>query len=172
MGYELDMEEFHNELDTILSKNHLPIDTNGIKQAIETTQDELRSAIMNGQANLMIELDNRMRVLSARQFGADVSETKKTIDIAELEKVSIAKELELLREIKKQKNLQAGRAEQLFFRRMEKVADAQLQIEIATTRLTNARITSRESKAKLQALLDEKQRETTRQYERYELSRY
>jgi hypothetical protein len=172
MGYELDMEEFHNELDTILSKNHLPIDTNGIKQAIETTQDELRSAIMNGQANLMIELDNRLRVLSARAFGADVSETKKTIDIAELEKVSIAKELELLREIKKQKNLAAGRAEMLFQKRMEKVGQTQLQIEIATTRLTNARITAKESKAKLQALLDEKQRETTRQYERYELSRY
>jgi len=168
----VDMEEFSNEMDLILSKNHLPIDTNGIKQAIETTQDDLRSAIMNGNSNLMIELDNRMRVLSARQFGADVSETKKTIDIAELEKVSIAKELELLREIKKQKNLQAGKAEQLFFRRMEKVADAQLQIEIATTRLTNARITAKESKARLQALLDAKQRETTRQYERYELSRY
>jgi hypothetical protein len=168
----VDMEDFSNSMDIILAKNQLPIDSHGIKQAIETTQDDLRSAIMNGQANLMIELDNRLRVLSARQFGADVSETKKTIDIAELEKVSIAKELELLREIKKQKNLQAGRAEQLFFRRMEKVADAQLQIEIATTRLTNARITSRESKAKLQALLDEKQRETTRQYERYELSRY
>jgi hypothetical protein len=172
MGYELDMEEFHNEMDLILSKNHLPIDTNGIKQAIETTQDDLRSAIMNGNSNLMIELDNRMRVLSARQFGADVSETKKTIDIAELEKISIAKELELLRLIKKQKNLAAGRAEMLFQKRMEKVADAQLQIEIATTRLTNARITSRESKAKLQALLDAKQKEQASAYEKYDLSKY
>jgi hypothetical protein len=168
----LDRNDFENEMDLILSKNHLPIDSHGIKQAIESTAEELRAAIMNGNSVLMVELDNRLRVLSARAFGADVSETKKTIDIAELEKVSIAKELELLREIKKQKNLQAGRAEQLFFRRMEKVADAQLQIEIATTRLTNARITSRESKAKLQALLDAKQRETTRQYKQYELSRY
>ncbi len=168
----VDMEDFHNEMDLILSKNHLPIDSHGIKQAIETTQDDLRSAIMNGNSVLMISLDNRLRVLSARQFGADVSESKSAIDKAELEKVSIAKELELLREIKKQKNLQAGKAEKLFFRRMEKVADAQLQIEIATTRLTSARVAAKESKAKLQALLDAKQRETTRQYERYELSRY
>jgi DNA polymerase III delta prime subunit len=168
----LDRNDFENEMDLILSKNHLPIDTHGIKQAIETTQDDLRSAIMNGQANLMLELDNRLRVLSARAFGADVSESKSAIDKAELEKVSIAKELELLREIKKQKNLQAGRAEQLFFRRMERVADAQLEIEIATTRLTNARVTAKESRAKLQALLDAKQKETTRQYKQYELSRY
>jgi hypothetical protein len=172
MGYELDMEDFNNSMDLILSKNQIPIDSHGIKQAIETTQDAIREAVTNGDGELLITLDNRLRILTARAFGADVSETKKTIDIAELEKVSIAKELELLREIKKQKNLQAGKAEQLFFRRMEKVADAQLQIEIATNRLTNARITSRESKAKLQALLDAKQKETTRQYERYELSRY
>jgi hypothetical protein len=168
----VDMEEFHNEMDLILAKKELPIDSHGIKQAIETTQDDLRSAIMNGQGNLMVELDNRLRVLSARQFGADVSESKSAIDKAELEKVSIAKELELLREIKKQKNLQAGKAEQLFFRRMEKVGEVQLQIETATTRLTSARVAAKESKAKLQALLDAKQRETTRQYERYELSRY
>jgi DNA polymerase III delta prime subunit len=172
MGYELDMEDFHNELDAILSKNHLPIDSHGIKQAIETTQDDLRSAIMNGQANLMIELDNRLRVLSARAFGAEVSDAKKTIDSAEREKISIAKELELLREIKRQKNLQAGKAEQLFLARMQKVQDQQLQIEIATTRLTSARVAAKESKAKLQALLDAKQRETTRQYKQYELSRY
>jgi hypothetical protein len=172
MGYELDMEEFHNELDTILSKNQLPIDSHGIKQAIETTQNEIRQAVMNGDGGGLLELENRFRVLSARQFGADCSETKKTIDIAELEKVSIAKEVELLREIKKQRNLQAGKAEQLFFRRMEKVAEVQVQIETATTRLTNARITSRESKAKLQKLLDAKQQQVINQREKYELSRY
>jgi hypothetical protein len=168
----LDMNDFENEMDLILAKNHLPSDTNGIKQAIESTADELRAAIMNGRSELMIELDNRMRVLSARAFGADVSDTKKTIDKAELEKISIAKELELLREIKKQKNLQAGKAEQLFFRRMEKVADAQLQIEMANSRLTSARVLAKESKAKLQKLLDAKQQQVTNQRERYELSRY
>lgn len=168
----LDMNDFDNEMDTILAKNQIPSDTNGIKQAIESTADELRAAVMNGNSNLMIELDNRLRVLSARAFGADVSDTKKTIDTAEREKISITKQLGILREIKKQKNLAAGRAEQLFLARMQKVQDAQLQIELAESRLTSARITSRESKAKLQALLDAKQRETTRQYKRYELSRY
>jgi hypothetical protein len=168
----VDMEDFNNEMDTILSNGVLPSDSHGIKQAIESTQDELRSAVTNGDGERLIELDSRMRILSARQFGADVSDTKKLIDKAELEKISIAKELEILRLIKKQKNLAAGRAEMLFQKRMEKVGQAQLQIEMATTRLTNARVTVRESKAKLQALLDEKQRETTRQYERYELSRF
>jgi hypothetical protein len=110
--------------------------------------------------------------LSARAFGADVSDTKKLIDKAELEKISIAKELELLRDIKKLKNLSAGRAEMLFHKRMEKVGQAELQIQFAESRLTNARITSRESKAKLQKLLDAKQKETSRQYEKYELSKY
>jgi hypothetical protein len=168
----IDMNDFDNELDTILAKNHIPIDSNGLKQAIESTQNDISAAILDGSGERLVELDNRMRVLSARQFGADVSDTKKTIDTAEREKISIAKELEILRLIKKQKNLAAGRAEMLFQKRMEKVGQAQLQIEIATTRLTNARVTAKESKAKLQALLDEKQKETTRQYERYELSRY
>jgi hypothetical protein len=169
MGYLFDMEDYHNE---IMEKKDLPIDLDGIKRAIETTQEEIRTAVMNGQAERMIELDNRMRVLMARQFGVVVSETKKLIDKAELEKVSIGKQLELLREIKKQKNLQAGKVEQLFFKRMEKVADAQLQIEIANNRLTSARVTIRESKAKLQKLLDAKQKEQANAYQNYELLKY
>ncbi len=166
------MEDFNNEMDKILAKNELPKDLDGIRQTIETTQDEIRNAVMNGDSSLMIELDNRMRVLNARAFGASVSETKKLIDNAELEKISIGKELEILRDIKRLKNLAAGRAEQLFFRRMEKVQAAELQIQFAQDRLTSARVTARESKAKLQALLDAKQKETSRQYERYELTKY
>jgi hypothetical protein len=172
MGYELDMNDFNNEMDKILSKNNLPDDLDGINQAIETTQADIQAAVLSGNAEQLIELDSRMRILMARQFGADVSKTKSLIDKAELEKISIAKELELLREIKKQKNLQAGKAEQLFFRRMEKVGQAELQIQFAENRLTNARVTAKESKAKLQALLDTKQKETSRQYERYEISKY
>jgi hypothetical protein len=55
---------------------------------------------------------------------------------------------------------------------MEKVGQAEFQIQLAENRLTNARVSSRESKAKLQKLLDEKQQEVTNQRERYELSRY
>jgi hypothetical protein len=172
MGYELEMNDFHNEMDKVLAKNEMPIDSIGIKQAIEQAADELRTAVMNGNSNLMIELDARLRILSARQFGATVSETKKAIDTAEREKVSITKEIEILREIKKQKNLSAGRAEMLFHKRMEKVQDAAIQIQFAESRLTSARVTSRESKAKLQKLLDEKQKETSRQYKNYELTKY
>ncbi len=166
------MEDFNNEMDKILAKNELPKDLDGIRQTIETTQDEIRNAVMNGDSNLMIELDNRMRVLNARAFGASVSETKKLIDNAELEKISIGKEIEILRNIKKLKNLAAGRAEMLFHKRMEKVGQAEFQIQLAQSRLTDARVTIRESKAKLQALLDAKQKETSRQYERYEISKY
>jgi hypothetical protein len=172
MGYELDMNDFHNEMDRILAKNNLPNESIGLKQAIESTQDELRAAVMNGDSNLMIELDARMRILMARAFGSDVSETKKLIEKAELEKVSIAKEIEILREIKKLKNLAAGRAEMLFQARMEKVGQAELQIQMATSRLMSARVTSRESKAKLQKLLDVKAREQASVYEKYELSKY
>jgi multidrug resistance efflux pump len=168
----IDMNEFENSMDIILAKKDLPSDTNGIKQAIESTANELREAVTNGDGELLITLDSRLRILSARQFGADVSETKKAIDTAEREKISIAKELEILRAIKKQKNLAAGRTENLFFRRMEKVADAELQIEMANSRLTSARVLAKESKAKLQKLLDAKQKETTRQYERYELTKF
>jgi hypothetical protein len=171
-GYETDMNDFDNEMDNILAKNNLPNDTHGIKQAIETTAGELREAVMNGNSNLMIELDARMRILSARQFGANVSDTKKLIDTAEREKISIAKELELLREIKKQKNLAAGRAQELFRARMEKVNQAEFQIQLAENRLTDARITARESKVKLQKLLDAKQKEQASAYEKYELSKY
>jgi hypothetical protein len=166
------MNDFDNTMNTILAKNNLPEDLDGINQAIETTQADIQAAVLSGNAEQLIELDSRMRILMARQFGADVSKTKSLIDKAELEKISIAKELELLREIKKQKNLQAGKAEQLFFRRMEKVGQAELQIQFAENRLTNARVTAKESKAKLQALLDTKQKETSRQYERYEISKY
>jgi hypothetical protein len=171
-GYETDMNDFHNTMDAVLAKNNLPNDTHGIKQAIETTAGELREAVMNGNSNLMIELDARMRILSARQFGANVSDTKKLIDTAEREKISIAKELEILREIKKQKNLAAGRAEMLFQKRMQKVNQAEFQIQLAENRLTDARITARESKVKLQKLLDAKQKEQASAYERYELSKY
>jgi hypothetical protein len=166
------MNDFNETMNTILAKNNLPDDLDGINQAIETTQDEIRTAIMNGQAERMLELDNRLRVLSARQFGADVSETKKLIDKAESEKISIAKQIGILRDIKKLKNLAAGRAEMLFQKRMEKVGQVELKIQFAENELINARVTAKESKAKLQALLDAKQKETSRQYERYELSRY
>jgi hypothetical protein len=171
-GYELEMNDFDNEMDNILAKNNLPNDTHGIKQAIETTAGELREAVMNGNSNLMIELDARMRILSARAFGANVVETKNLIDKSELEKSSIAKELGILREVKKQKNLAAGRAEMLFQKRMQKVNQAEFQIQLAENRLTDARITARESKVKLQKLLDAKQKEQASAYEKYELSKY
>jgi hypothetical protein len=144
-------------------------DTHALRQAIETTQDELRTAVMNGDSVQLIELDARIRTLMAHQFGANVSDVKKLIDKAELEKVSIAKEVEILRDIKKAKNLQAGRAQELFRARMAKVNQAELQIQFAESRLESARVTSRESKAKLQKLLDAKQKEQARAYERYEL---
>jgi hypothetical protein len=167
-GFELEMNDFHNEM----AKGKLPDDTHTINQAIESTADELRAAVLEGDATKLIELDARMRILSARSFGADVAETKAAIDTAEREKISIAKEVELLRAIKKQKNLAAGRAEMLFQARMEKVGQAELQIQIATNRLTSARVASRESRARLQRLLDAKQQEVTNERERYELSRY
>jgi hypothetical protein len=147
-------------------------DTHALRQAIESTQDELRAAVLDGNAEQLIELDARMRILSARQFGANVSDTKKAIDKAEREKISIAKELEILREIKKQKNFAAGRAQELFRARMEKVNQAEFQIQLAENRLESARVTSRESKAKLQKLLDAKQKEQATTFERYELSKY
>jgi hypothetical protein len=168
MGYELEMNDFHNEM----AKNELPDDTHTIKQLIESTANELRAAVLEGNATKLIELDARMRILSARSFGANVAETKAAIDTAEREKISIAKEIELLRAIKKLKNLAAGRAEMLFQARMEKVGQAELQIQIATNKLTSARQASRESKARLQKLLDAKQQEVTNERERYELSRY
>jgi hypothetical protein len=172
MGYQMDMEEFNNKMDTILAKNNLPNESIGIKQTIESTQDELRAAVLDGDSTKLIELDARMRILMARQFGANVAETKKLIDKAELEKISIAKEIEILRGIKKLKNFAAGRAEMLFQARMEKVGQAELQIQMATSRLMSARVTSRESKAKLQNLLDVKAREQASVYEKYELSKY
>ncbi len=171
-GYELDMNDFNNNLDSILAKNTLPDDSIGINQSIESTKEELRAAVLEGDSNKLVELDSRLRILSARQFGASVSETKKLIDSAEREKISIAKELEILRNIKKLKNLAAGRAEMLFQARMEKVQRAEFDIQVAESRLTNARVTSRESKDKLQKLLNEKQQEVTNQTERYELFKY
>ncbi len=168
----IDMNEFDNTMDSILAKNNLPDDLHGINQAIETAKDELRAAVLDGNPSLMISLDARLRILSARQFGASVSETKKLIDSSEREKISIAKEIEILRNIKKLKNLAAGRAEMLFQARMEKVNQAEFQIQLAESRLTNARVTSRESKAKLQALLDAKQKEQASAYENYQLSKY
>ncbi len=171
-GYELDMNDFNNNLDVILAKNNLPDDLHGINQAIERAQADIQAAVLEGDSNKLVELDSRLRILSARQFGASVSETKKLIDSSEREKISIAKEIEILRNIKKLKNLAAGRAENLFMARMEKVGQAEYQIQLAESRLTNARVTSRESKDKLQKLLDAKQQEVTNQTERYELSRY
>jgi hypothetical protein len=168
----IDMNEFDNTMDSILAKNNLPDDLHGINQAIERAQTDIQAAVLDGNSSLMIELDSRLRILSARAFGASVSETKKLIDSAEREKISIAKEIGILRNIKKLKNLAAGRAEMLFQARMEKVNRAEYQIQLAESRLTNARVTSRESKDKLQKLLDAKQQEVTNQTERYELSKY
>jgi hypothetical protein len=171
-GYELDMNDFNNNLDSILAKNNLPDDLIGINRLIESTKDDIQAAVLDGSAERLIELDSRLRVLSARQFGASVSETKKLIDSSEREKISIAKEIEILRDIKKLKNLAAGRAEMLFQARMEKVQRAEFDIQVAESRLTNARVTARESKAKLQALLDAKQKEQASAYENYQLSKY
>ncbi len=172
MGYQMDMEDFNESMNTILAKNNLPDDLHGINQAIESTQADIQAAVLDGNSLRLIELDSRMRILSARAFGSAVSETKKLIDKAESEKISIAKEVELLRAIKKVTSVAAGRAEMLFQARMDKVNQAEFQIQLAENRLTSARVAAKESKARLQRLLDEKQQEITNQRERYELSRY
>lgn len=171
-GIGVDMEHFHNSMDSILAKKELPHDLDGINRMIESTQEEMRSAIMNGNSNLMVQLDRQMQILLARRFGADVAATKAAIDAAEQSKIKIAKEIELLREIKKQKNLAAGRAEQLFIKRMERVRQAELQIELANNRFVSARVAAKESKTRLQSLLDAKQKEQANAYERYEFSQY
>ncbi len=155
-----------------IEKKDLPNDSHGIKQAIESTKHDIQAAVLDGNAELLVSLDSRLRILSARLFGADVSATKSLIDKAELEKISIAKEIENLRNVKKQKNIAAGRAQIVFQKRLERVNRAEFEIQLAENRLTSARVLGRESNAKLQKLLNAKQRETSVAYEKYELSKY
>lgn len=155
-----------------MEKNDLPTDTLGIKQAIESTKDEIRNAILNGDADGLIQLDNRMRILSARLFGSEVSAAKSIIDKSESDKIKIQKDIENLREIKKQKNLKLGKAQILYQLRLEKVNKAEFEIQLSQNLLESARVAIRENKAKLQKLLDEKQKETSTIYKQYELAKY
>ncbi len=147
--------------------NEIPLDSQSLKNAIESTKADIQAAVLDGNAELLIKLDNRMRILSARSFGVDCSETKKTIDSTEQSKIKIAKEIKILREIKKNKNLALGRAQILYQKRLERVNRAEFEIQLAENKLTSARVLGREANAKLQKLLDAKQRETSVAYEKY-----
>jgi hypothetical protein len=138
-----------------------------LRQVLEHTQESMREAVMNGQGEKIYELDNQARSLSGRIFSATVAETKRGIDDAEAVKVDSQRRLELLRDFKKVRNLQAGRAENLFLARMAKVQEAEMAIQMEQSRYQQTLVSRRELKARLQALLKAKQDEQEKQYEQY-----
>jgi hypothetical protein len=138
-----------------------------LKQVLEHTQESLREAVMAGDGARLIELDGQVRSLRNRIFAATISETRNGIDSAEAAKISIAKQIEQLRDVKKARNLQLGRAQDLFNARATKVQKAELAIQMAESNLTSARVSSRELKVRLEALLKAKLTEQEKQYEQY-----
>ncbi len=154
-GYEMEMNERGEQT------------SEQLKQVLEFTQESLREAVMAGDGERLIELDGKVRSLRNRIFAATISETRSGIDSAEAAKISIAKLIEQLRDVKKARNLQLGRAQDLFNARAAKVQKAELAIQMAESNLTSARVSSRELKARLEALLKAKLTEQEKLYEQY-----
>jgi chromosome segregation ATPase len=138
-----------------------------LRQVLEHAQESMREAVMNGNGERLIELDGQVRSLRNRIFAATLTETRNGIDSAEAAKVSIAKQIEQLRAVKKARNLQLGRAQDLFNARAAKVQKAELSIQMAESNLTTARISCRELKARLENLLKAKLTEQEKLYEQY-----
>ncbi len=155
----VDMNEFHNTMDSILAKNNLPNDTESIRRAMEQTQVDIQEAVLDGNGSLMVELGERMRVLSARAFGASVSETKAAIEKNDARKGVIAKEVDALREIKGLRNRQLGRAMMVVNRRQVNVNKVQFAIELAENELESIRVGNREMKKRLDDMKQTKLRE-------------
>ncbi len=157
MPFDMEMNEHGGQVQT----------SEQLKQVLEFTQESMREAVMAGDGERLIELDGQVRSLRNRIYAATISETHSGIDSAEAAKISIAKQIEQLRDVKKARNLQLGRAQDLFNARAAKVQKAELALQMAESNLTSARVSSRELKARLEALLKAKLTEQEKLYEQY-----
>jgi hypothetical protein len=138
-----------------------------LRQVLEHTQELMREAVMNGDGERLIELDNQIRSLSSRIFSADVAETKAGIDAAEQEKIDSKQRMELLRDFKKGRNMQLLKAIKLYEARLARVQEAELAYQMEESKYQQTLVSRRELKAKLENLLKAKQAEQEKMYEQF-----
>jgi hypothetical protein len=155
-GYEIDMEDFHNEMDTILSNGVLPSSTADLLALRERLTLDMESAITSGHTSKMLQLDQQIKSLEPRLFAAKVENLKQMILLNAERKAEINTELDALRGEKKRLNEKLARAITLTEKRGERVVRADFALSLAEQELESVRVSMRESRERLEQIKQNK----------------
>jgi iron only hydrogenase large subunit-like protein len=102
--YELDMNDFHNEMDAILDNGKVPVDATGLKQQESALRDEIREFMLNGDAAGVVRVQNLLRDLPIRIKAAEIKEIRENIDKANQRLEEIKIETKLVEGVRGEKN--------------------------------------------------------------------
>jgi hypothetical protein len=91
MSYELDMEDFNNEMDSILERGKMPTDAHGLEQQEINLQTELTNAMNEGDLANVISIQNKLNILPVLRRAAEIKELRQNIEraTARLEEIKI-----------------------------------------------------------------------------------
>ncbi len=156
MGYELDMNDFNNEMDLILSNGVLPSSTADLLALRERLTLDMENAITSGNTSKMLTLDQQIKSLEPRLFAAKVENLKQSLELSSERKTEIVTEVDALRAERKRLNEKLARAIVLTEKRGERVVRADFALSLAEQELESIRVGMRESREKLEQIKQNK----------------
>ncbi len=156
MGYELDMNDFHNEMDTILSNGVLPTSTGDLLDLRERLTLDMENAITSGDTTKMLQVDRQLKSLEPRLFAAKVENLKQSLELSSERKTEIVTEIDALRAERKRLNEKLARAIVLTEKRGERVVRADFALSLAEQELESIRVGMRESRERLEQIKQNK----------------
>jgi hypothetical protein len=152
----LDMNDFDNEMDLILSNGVLPSSTADLLALRERLTLDMETAITSGDTTKMLRLDQQIKSLEPRLFAAKVENLKQMILLNAERKAEINTELDALRGEKKRLNEKLARAITLTEKRGERVVRADFALSLAEQELESVRVGMRESRERLEQIKQNK----------------
>jgi chromosome segregation ATPase len=117
---------------------------------------ELSDAIMSGETQKVLILDQQIKSLEPRLFVARMENLKQTIELSAERKGELATEIAALRAEKQRLNGKLARAIELTEQRGERVVRAEFALSIAEQELESVRVGMRETRAKLEQIKQNK----------------
>ncbi len=152
----LDMNNFENSMDTILSNGVFPSSTAELLDLRERLTLDMETAITSGETSKMLQLDQQIKSLEPRLFAAKVESLKRMIELSAERKAEINTELQALRAERKRLNQKLARAIVLTEKRGERVVRADFALSLAEQELESVRVGMRESREKLEQIKQNK----------------
>jgi hypothetical protein len=146
MGYQIDMEDFHNE--TILD-NETTTDLLALRERLTL---DMENAITSGDTTKMLQLDQQIKSLEPRLFAAKVENLKRMLELSAERKTELSAEIDGLRQVRQDLNRKLVRAMDLHRLRGERVVRADFALTLAEQELESVRVGMRESRERLEQI--------------------